>query len=158
MWWLCLQGRDCHVALLFLLFVSPARCQEPTHCQHMSTHTMKPHTHTRSQEILLKDHIRSAFLYLGRWDRSLGTTVKFIKGIEHNSADVEVQAHAHSITCNKNIIATIGIIKEFCLLSSCLWWQCPIHYTAAMLCCKLNFSLSHKWHHISDSNHTLCKT
>jgi hypothetical protein len=27
-----------------------------------------------------------------------------------------------------------------------------------MLCCKLNFSLSHKWHHISDSNHTLCKT
>jgi hypothetical protein len=43
-------------------------------------------------------------------------------------------------------------------LSSCLWWQCPIHYTAAMLCCKLNFSLSHKWHHISDSNHTLCKT
>jgi hypothetical protein len=27
-----------------------------------------------------------------------------------------------------------------------------------MLGCKLNFSLSHKWHHISNSNHTLCKT
>jgi hypothetical protein len=27
-----------------------------------------------------------------------------------------------------------------------------------MLGCKLNFSLSHKWHQTSNSNHTLCKT
>ncbi len=66
---------------------------------------------------------------LGDGDGDAGKiAVGLLHGVEDDTADVEVEAHAHCIAGHQHIIAAVRVVEEARLCAPHLWRQRPIHH------------------------------